>query len=484
MKEVEERYYRKGGEPRKSFEVFVEPQVLVWSRESMGRNVEEVANRLHVSDDLVKRWESGEKKPTLNQLKSLTNYYKRPLAVFFLPSPPKEHSLPKDFRTLPEERKISLSSNTRLVVRRARRLQSLAIELGSTLQQHIVLKIGSVSLLDDPEVVATQTREELLRVNLQTQFRWENENVALSEWIKAIENLGLLILQTSMPIEEARALSLTDGGIPVIILNTKDSIRARIFSLIHEFGHILLNKGGICDPNRGIWDIPDQHISSEGIRLVEEFCNHFAGALLVPKDALLSHEWIKPEKIPSEWSDNVLGRVARDFKVSQEVILRRLVILKLASRNFYQKKRDEWDAKAKVAKEEEKQKYLFSLKLDYKQHLKDGFVIDALRGAFEDNKLYLTSEAKITQKDEKYWKIKDDKKIYKIEDTDTKLNIYEEKRGGGLPQPKKCIQENGVPFVSLVLDSYTKEKITYSDVADYLGIRLKHLPKVERLVRG
>ena len=69
-------------------------------------------------------------------------------------------------------------------------------------------------------------------------------------------------------------------------------------------------------------------------------------------------------------------------------------------------------------------------------------------------------------------------------DADTQLDIYKQIVKWGPAPPRKCIQENGVPFVSLVLESYKKDKITYSDVADYLGIRLKHLPKVEQLVRG
>ncbi|HUV02700.1 MAG TPA: XRE family transcriptional regulator [Desulfobacteria bacterium] len=469
--------------PHKSFEVFVEPDVLVWARESIGRNIEEVAKRLNVSNDLVKRWENGEKKPTLNQLKNLTKFYKRPLGAFFLPEPPKELSLPKDFRTLPEETRMPLSPKTRLAIRRARRLQSLAVELKSALQEEIVLKIGSVNLTDDPEVVADQTRE-FFGVDIQTQFHWGNEYVALREWIKALEKIGLLVLQMSFSIEDARALSLTDGEIPVIILNTGDSIKARIFSLFHEFGHILLNKGGICNPNRGTWDSPDQHNSPEGIRLVEKFCNHFSGALLVPKAVLLNHKIIKSESSSLEWSDNTLGKIARDFKVSREVILRRLVILGRASQAFYQKKRAEWEAEAKVAKEEEKQKVLLSLEREFRQDLINEFVSNELIEAFEDKNLALGSNAVVTQIDDMNWDLEDDKNTYKIEDTGTLLEIYKLRRGGGPPPPRKCILENGAPFVSLVLESYAKDKITYSDVSDYLGIRLKHLPKVEKLVMG
>jgi len=58
------------------------------------------------------------------------------------------------------------------------------------------------------------------------------------------------------------------------------------------------------------------------------------------------------------------------------------------------------------------------------------------------------------------------------------------KIGGRRNPPKECIQKNGIPFVSLVLETHKGDKITYKDVADYLDIRLKHLPKIEQLIRG
>ena len=77
--------------PHKSLEVSVEPKVLIWARKSIGRNIEEVAKRLKVSENTVASWELGQKKPTLVQLEKLAKtIYKRPLAAFFLPSPPAE----------------------------------------------------------------------------------------------------------------------------------------------------------------------------------------------------------------------------------------------------------------------------------------------------------------------------------------------------------------------------------------------------------
>jgi hypothetical protein len=53
--------------------------------------------------------------------------------------------------------------------------------------------------------------------------------------------------------------------------------------------------------------------------------------------------------------------------------------------------------------------------------------IDKLKREFADNKESLSSKAKLSKIDEKYWEIVDDKKRYGIEDTNTQLNIYETK---------------------------------------------------------
>jgi hypothetical protein len=42
----------------------------------------------------------------------------------------------------------------------------------------------------------------------------------------------------------------------------------------------------------------------------------------------------------------------------------------------------------------------------------------------------------------------------------------------------------GVPYVRAVLDALHSDRITLSDVSDYLGVRVKHLPKIETFVLG
>lgn len=396
--------------PRKSPKVSVKSEVLVWARESIGRSVREAASRLNVSEDLVRGWESGENDPRLTQIKTLATYYKRPLAAFFLPEPPEESPLPRDFRTLPGEDALPLSSKTRLALRRARRLQSLTKEMREEGTSEVADGIGRARLSDDPETLATKVREHF-GVTQRTRLAWKKDGDALNQWKGHVESQGALVLQLTWPLEEARAFSITDGDIPVIVLNTKDSIRARIFSLFHEFCHLLLNEGGLCDPVRGMsWASSHASARSGDIRSTEMFCNRFAGAVLVPRDDLLGHDRVRRAGRPNEWSDGTLGKLANEFKVSREVVLRRLLIFEQATRRFYQRRHDEWEAEAR--------------------------------------------------------------------------EVQERRRGGRRDPPRECIQRNGTPFTSLVLDSYRNDRITCSDVADYLNIRLKHLPKVERLLEA
>lgn len=322
--------------PHNPLEIAIGPQILVWARETIGLGVPEVAKKLHTSEDIINKWENGQKNPTLTQIEKLANVYKRSLATFFLPAPPQEPLFPKDFRTLPQDKRKPFSPKTRLAVRRARRLQSLVVELASGLNRKIVVEIGKVNLSDDPEKVASRVRKQL-GIGIQEQIRWKDERQAFDEWKKAIEKRGVFVFQMRMPLEETRGFSLWRDTFPAIVLNFHDVIRGKIFSLFHEYGHLLLNDAGICD-------MGDEDYLRVGDKSTEKFCNHFAGAVLVPEDALTNHQLVKGVKSVAEWSDEDLETLAREFRVSQQVVLRRLVILRRANSAFYKRKQREWES--------------------------------------------------------------------------------------------------------------------------------------------
>lgn len=62
--------------------------------------------------------------------------------------------------------------------------------------------------------------------------------------------------------------------------------------------------------------------------------------------------------------------------------------------------------------------------------------------------------------------------------------IEEKERGGFAPPDRMAVATAGPAYVRLVLSSYYQEHITASDLCDFLGVRLKHVPKIEAAVLG
>jgi len=321
----------------KSFNVSVEPAVLVWARESIGMGIDEVVRKIKgITITTIKEWEnkSGVAKPTFAQIETLSKIYRRPLSAFLLPAPPKEPPSPKDFRTLPSEEKLSLKPKTHLAIRKARRFQYSAAELIKELGAESKKLSIKANLSDNPETLAEKVKIQF-GIKEFTRLTSSTKEIALDEWIKLLENNGILVFQISITMnKEIRGFSLIDEAVPAIVLRRSDETSAKIFTLFHELAHLLLWEGGICD-------------LEESDILHEKFCNHFAGAFLVPKDKLLNHSIVKANIKTREWSENFLGNIARDFNVSREVVLRRLLILGLTTREYYLRKHKEWKSKYK-----------------------------------------------------------------------------------------------------------------------------------------
>jgi len=311
-------------------EVPVAPSVLRWARETIGKTIEEVARRLDLGSEMVQSWETGGKRPTLKQLRKLTVFYKRPLAAFFLPAPPTELPLPTDYRSLPEAVRKPFSEKTLLALRRARRLQEISRDLSSGLEQRTSPRIPRTTLADDPRALAVCTRRDI-GLTLDEQSRCPNPAAALAKWKNGIESRGVLVLELGFPVPEGRALALSDDSFPIIVLNSNDVYHGRIFSLFHEYAHLSLHDSGICD-------------LSENGKTTEKFCNRFAGEFLVPQEALLAHPAVAGPRSRRAWDDEELNALGRFFKVSREVVLRRLLTVGLTSQTFYEQKHREWEA--------------------------------------------------------------------------------------------------------------------------------------------
>ena len=132
-----------------------------------------------------------------------------------------------------------------------------------------------------------------------------------------------------------RGFSISEQVAPIIVLNGQDMPRGKIFTLLHEFGHLVLQNTGICDLHESRRVVTDED-------RVEVYANHVAGAVLIPQSMLLQEHLVATNSSRREWLDDDILSLAEKYAVSQEAMLRRLVVIGRASLDFYQAKREEF----------------------------------------------------------------------------------------------------------------------------------------------
>ncbi|HEX2711707.1 MAG TPA: ImmA/IrrE family metallo-endopeptidase, partial [Candidatus Acidoferrales bacterium] len=136
--------------------------------------------------------------------------------------------------------------------------------------------------------------------------------------------------------------SIGDQEPYVIAVSSSDAVRARIFTLFHEYGHLLLHNAGICAPT---FDRRNHKPEFE----VEQWCNRFAGEFLVPK-AALNFLPQSPGHLEGQVLAEALVEGARKFKVSESVMLFRLWHTGLVSKTTFVSTLEMIEAKARRGK--------------------------------------------------------------------------------------------------------------------------------------
>jgi len=314
-------------------EAIIEHTLLVWARVNTGLTVEEAAGKIGVPVDRLERWEAGEERLSIAQLRKVAVVYKRPLAVFYLSEPPRDFQPLRDFRRLPAA-EGGLSPELRAAIRRAHTQREVALELRAVADEPVKDAPRIKPVPKDPEEFAALARG-LLGVGLETQYDWTDAGRALNGWIAAMEDLDVLVFQTQrIALGEMRGFSITAPKLPVVVLNGGDAARARIFTLLHEFVHVLIATAGVCDlqERRDVGATDD----------VEVFCNRVAAATLLPAEVFLREPRVAAAPSSGRWADDTLRTLSERYSVSQEVILRRLYSLGLTNWDFLQEKTGEY----------------------------------------------------------------------------------------------------------------------------------------------
>ena len=287
---------------------------------------------------LLRAWEDGADRPSIAQVRKLGEIYKRPLAVFFLQEPPKDFDAQREFRRLPGVTPQNESPEMRLALRTALFRREAARELYDQLGEEVPTFDAKAEPSENAETVGNRIRE-ILGITWDAQLAWPSAHAALNGWRAAVERFGILVFQSGeMTVDEMRGISIPHGPLPVILLNSGDAPHGRIFTLLHEFAHILLtNAGHETSSLEGQRKPEDQRL--------ERISNRFAAAALLPREQFLEEIRRYPGAV--EGDEDSLRRLAfRRLKVSPEAILRRLVELGRTKSGVYRMMRRGWQKRS------------------------------------------------------------------------------------------------------------------------------------------
>ena len=275
---------------------------------------------------------TGAVQPTLGQLRRMAAKYEITFASLLMPSPLPNDTRPKvdDFRThlgqgprWSHELALTLDTINELI-------ESLVDLRDSVPELFPTATLPQVRRGDDIRPVAAKERERL-GITLSEQFSWETERVAFNRWRAAVETQGVFTYTEKLGEPAGcKGFTIFDARqIPVLVVNAETADYApRTFTLLHEYAHLLLRQAGVSDDN--------PHNSTE------KFCNQFAAYLVMPAEEFATVASALRGAHQGPWSDNLIGNLARKFKVSKTAVALHLEDMALAPSGFYQEKMRAW----------------------------------------------------------------------------------------------------------------------------------------------
>jgi len=248
--------------------------------------------------------------PTIKQLGSFATQLHIPFGSLLLDEPPIIEDIRVAFRTqknVPAE----VSLTVRDVIYEMKRKQAWFKEESQVANEKITI-IGSARDLSTESTLKVVKR--LLTLN-----HFGTARQLFNDLREQLAHLGILSMQkgsaglgTNRPLDvsELRAFVLLDDYAPLIFINQKDSYTARVFSLVHEFIHILRGSDELLGGN-------DNDVAEE------RKINRVVAAFLMPE-----------EVFKRVFKRDDLNRAAHYFNVSPEATVIRAKEIGIISRSM------------------------------------------------------------------------------------------------------------------------------------------------------
>lgn len=295
----------------------VKPELLRWACERSRGTPETYARRFpHLA-----AWIRREKQPTLKQLEAFARATHTPIGFFFLSEPFEEPVPIPDFRTIANRDIARPSPDLLDTVYLCQHRQDWYRDYLRTAGEERLPFVGSMRVGDDV-VAAAAKIAGTLGFDVDARRSTPTWREALGQFIDLAEEAGILVMvngvvggntHRKLDPDEFRGFALADGLAPLVFVNGADTMAAKTFTLAHELAHIWIEETALTDAD--VAAPPKQGTDQQA---TERWCNQVAAELLVPLTRFRG-EHDRRVELRQE-----LDRLARTFKVSTLVILRRM----------------------------------------------------------------------------------------------------------------------------------------------------------------
>ncbi len=325
----------------RTFKVNVNPEIIKWSIKNINMPEEVIIKKIGITKNIFDKWINNLDKPTYIQLQKLAKNVRVSPLIFLSDKPPNEEPM-RVFRTY--NNTDQKSYDTLLMIKRITFLQDVVYNLYNNLNLRKEANIERYSIKTNPKEIAENERKKFFDLDNQLQSKTKYD--VLRKFRTQVEDNNILVMQ--FPFEDIRGLSLIDKNPYIIVLNSRDDPTSRIFTLFHEYAHILLGINEL--------DEDSNYSSSDKI---EKWCNNFASYFLISDDRIQQYV----DKFYN--IDKIVTSISNRYKLSYSMIFYRLYKL-----NYIQSYETEYD---KFIKKKEQIKnttssggnYIVNIKTEY-----------------------------------------------------------------------------------------------------------------------
>lgn len=313
----------------RTIEVPITGEVLGWAIREGGFTVASFADRVGTTADTVRAWVAEAERPSKTQFNAIVDALRRPSAMFFLPEPPTQAAVPPSFRKAPGSRNVA--PHELIEIRWALGLQEIATEL-LVEQGHEPLTLPAASAKEQPASAADRLRT-FMGVAGNVPRKRRDSSDAFNTLKGQLESIGVLVFQLQLnPRGEKepgiRGFSAWNDHAPLIAVNTGYNAAAKLYSLVHELGHLMSRSDSSCLAYSGPGSAKEPGS--------ERWCELFAAAFLLPESRVTEYMAGLGYARDGDLADaGEVARIAGKMRVSIRAMALRLIDLGYSPSGLY-----------------------------------------------------------------------------------------------------------------------------------------------------